>query len=175
MPQRLTRCNPFPRIKMCHGTYKAFKVIINTIPEREWLAQGPPVESVPSRFENANPWIVTEVLQEPIEAIFIREVRNLALDDDSERIDTLFQLVFSNCENDALMNSADALGSQLLAALNKFPDGGLTTRANEKISEGLLTGPLAWASGLLHIQLPACLPTISHPWGIWAASSRSPS
>lgn len=114
------------------------------------------------------------MLQEPIEPVFVCEVRDLALDYNSERVDTLFQLIFSNCESDALMNCADALGSCLLAALKKSPDVGLTTRANEKTSEGLLTGPLAWASGLLHIQLPACFPTISHPGGIWAASSRSP-
>ena len=166
MLQRLTRRNPPSRIKTCHGTYKAFKVIIDTVPERERLSRGLLVESVPSHFENANPWIITKILQEPIKPVFICKVRDLALDYDSEGIDALFQLVFSNCENDALVNGADALASELPAELKSFPGMGLTTRANEKTSEGLLTGPLAWASGLLHIQLPACFPTISHPWGI---------
>ena len=109
--QRFTRRNPFPRIKTGHGTYKAFKVIINTIPEREWLTRGLLVKSIPSHFENANPWIITKILQEPIEPVFIREVRDLTLDHDSKGIDALFQLVFLNCENNAPVNGADTLDS----------------------------------------------------------------
>lgn len=91
MLQRLTGRNPSRRIKTRHSAYKAFKVIINTIPEGEWLTRGLLVESVPSHFENASPWIVvTEMLQEPAEAIFICKVRDLALDYDSEGIHTLF-------------------------------------------------------------------------------------
>ncbi|KAG5295897.1 hypothetical protein I7I50_08811 [Histoplasma capsulatum G186AR] len=47
--------------------------------------------------------------------------------------------------------------------------------AKEKISEGLFTGPLAWASGLLHIGFPACFPIIADPGGMYAESSKSPS
>ena len=165
MLQRLTRRDPFSQIKTCHDTHKAFE-IINTISEGEWLTRGLLGQSVPGHFDNANPWIVTKVLQEPTEPVFISEVRDLALDYDSDGINTLLRLLSSNCRNDALMNGADALCSQLPAALRKVPDVRLTTRANENTSEGLLTGPLAWASGLLHIQLPACFPIISHPGGI---------
>ena len=113
MLQRLTRRNPFPWIKTCHGTYKVLKIIIDTIPECEWLTRGLLVECVPSHFENANPWIVTKILQEPIEFILVRKIRDLTFDYDSEGLDTLFQFVFFNRENDALMNRADTLDSQL--------------------------------------------------------------
>lgn len=111
MNQRLTRRNPFPRIKTCHGTYKAFKVIIATFPEREWFTWGLLFESVPSHIEKANPWVVTKTLQEPIKPVFICKVRDLALDYGCEGINALFQLVFLNCENDALVNGVDALTS----------------------------------------------------------------
>lgn len=89
MLQRLTRRDPFPRIKTSHGTYKTFEVIINTIPEYERLTRGLLVQSIPSDFENANPWIITKMLQESIEPVFISEVRDLALDYDSDGINAL--------------------------------------------------------------------------------------
>jgi hypothetical protein len=49
------------------------------------------------------------MLQEPIEAIFICKVGDLALDHDSDGVNALLQFFFSNCEDDALINSANAL------------------------------------------------------------------
>jgi hypothetical protein len=109
------------------------------------------------------------MLQSPIEAIFICKIGDLALYYDSEGIDTLFQLFFSNREDDALVDGANALRSRPLGincAFEDSPETELPTRAKEKISEGLLTGPLACASGLLHIQLPACFPTMLQLGGI---------
>lgn len=96
---------------MRHGTYKAFKIIINTIPGREWLTWGLLVKPIPGHFKNTNPRIITKIPQEPTESVFICKVRDLALNYNTQRIDTLLQFVFSDCENDALINSADALGS----------------------------------------------------------------
>lgn len=53
--------------------------------------------------------------------------------------------------------------------------GILTTTPKENMSDGLFTGPDAWASGLRHIQFPACFPTMSQLGGTWAESSKSAS
>lgn len=74
MLQCLTRRNPLPRIETRHGTYKTFKVIINTLPEHERLARSLLVESIASHFKNRNPWIVAKMLEEPIESVFICKV-----------------------------------------------------------------------------------------------------
>ena len=50
----------------------------------------------------------------------------------------------------------------------------LTTMPKENMSEGLLTRPSAWASGLRQFWLPTCLPRILLPGGTYAESSRSP-
>ena len=74
MLQCLTRRNPFPWIEMRHGTYKAFKVIINTPPEHEWLARSLLVESIASHFKNRNPRIIAKMLQEPIKSVFVCKI-----------------------------------------------------------------------------------------------------
>lgn len=122
MLQRLTRRNPLSRIKACHGTYKVFKVIVDTIPEHERLSRGLLVESVPSHLENANPRIITKILQELSKPVKICKVRDLAFNYDSEWINALFQLIFSNCENYALVNGPDALTNQLPAELKNLSD-----------------------------------------------------
>jgi hypothetical protein len=109
MLQHPTRCYPFRWIETCHGTYKVFEAIINTIPVLEWFSWRLLVESVPSHLEYLNPWVISKVIQEPTKSLFICRVGDLALDHDSKFINAIFQLFFSNREDDAPVNGADAL------------------------------------------------------------------
>ena len=97
-------------VEVRHGTYKTFEILINPTPETKWLARIFFVEAIPKDLENTNPGIIgPKMFQEPIQSIFIREVRDLALDDDGQWINAFFQVLVSHGKYDAFVQRKNAL------------------------------------------------------------------
>lgn len=92
------RYSPF-WIKMSHGTNKTFKIIVNPLPKGEWFARVFFIEAIPYYLENAHPGTIAKLPQKRIQPVFIREVGDLALNYNGQRIHTFIQLLVSNRKN----------------------------------------------------------------------------
>ena len=82
MRQCLLRGQPLRGIRVRQATNKIFEVRVNILPHREWLTRLGLVEAVSNKFEDPAPRTVAKVLQERVQSVFIRKIRNLTLQDD---------------------------------------------------------------------------------------------
>lgn len=82
MRQCLTCCHPPPWIKIRHGADKAFEIIVDSLPKREWLDRLVLIESIQGYVKDRCPGIVTEVFEKAMESIFVAEVGDLTFNHD---------------------------------------------------------------------------------------------
>lgn len=83
MRQCLMRGQPLRRIKVRQATNKVFEVRVNILPQREWPTRVSLVEAGFENFEDLAPRSVAKVIEEHVQSIFVRKIRNLTLQDDS--------------------------------------------------------------------------------------------
>ena len=82
MRQCLTCCDSPPWIKVRHSADKAFEIIVDSLPKREWPNRVVLIESTQGYVEDRCPGIVTEVFEKIMESIFVGEVGDLTLNHD---------------------------------------------------------------------------------------------
>lgn len=97
-------------VEIRHGTHKTFKTVVKSTPETKWSARILFVEAIPKDLENTNPGIIgPKMFQKPVQSIFIRKVRDLALDYYGQWINAFFQVLVSHGKYDAFVQRKNAL------------------------------------------------------------------
>ena len=82
MRQCLLRDQPLRGIKVRQATNKIFEVRVNILPHGEWLTRLSLIKAVSDNFEDPAPRTIAKAIQERVQSVFVREVRNLTLQDD---------------------------------------------------------------------------------------------
>lgn len=118
MRQCLMCCNPLRRIKHRHLTDKVFKDWVDPFPQRKRSPRVLLVKSVPDDAKGLNIWTLVNMFEEPLYAIRVCKVRNLALEDVSEYFLPFTKLALVDGKDDAFVNSVDALRHTSLAVVH---------------------------------------------------------
>ena len=79
MCQCLVRREP---LRWIQTTNKIFEVRVGAFPQRERLTRVSLVKAVLNNFKNLASRTVAKMLQEPIQSVLVRKLRDLALEDD---------------------------------------------------------------------------------------------